>query len=138
MNKKSIVLIILIIIVAVVVNILVFNMTKPKKNEVSDTIPEGYISVFHGGSEEQIYETYIYKLHNNKPNYGYNYINVNKTTKQDGSSEYDIEITGRGTLEWSDEVFDIASKNNAYSYVTLPDSDDKYSIEEYIKMFLTN
>lgn len=135
MNKKSILVIAIIIISAVILNIVVFNISKPKNNN-NDIIPEGYISVFHSDNGDKIYETYIYKIQNDKPNYGFNYVNVTKTIKKSGSSEYDIKITSRGTLDWTDDVFDIASKNNAYSYVTLPGSDDRYAIGEYMKMFL--
>lgn len=136
MDKKSILVITIIIISAVILNIVVFNISKPKNKIINDTVPEGYISVFHGGSGEQLYETYIYKIQNDKPNYGFNYVNVIKTIKKSGSSEYDIKITSRGSLDWTDDVFDVASKNNAYSYVTLPNSDNTYTIDEYMKMFL--
>lgn len=136
MNKKSILVISILIIITIILNIVVFNINKPKTKKIYDTIPEGYISVFHGGSGEEIYETYIYKIQNNKPNYGFNYINVTKTTKKNGSSEYDIKVTSRGSLDWTDDVFDTAYENNAYSFVTLPGSDNTYTIGEYMQMFL--
>lgn len=98
-------------------------------------IPDNYIAIFHGGSGETIYETYIYKIDNGQANYGFDYINVTKTTTTYGSSKWDTKITKRGSVSWTDNVFSVAGENNAYSYVTLPNIDKKYTIEEYQYMF---
>ncbi len=99
-------------------------------------IPDNYIAVFHGGAGEITYSTYIYKIDNKHPNYGFKYINTTNTTKSYGSSEREIKITGKGEVSWTDDVFQVAKENNAYSYVQLPDSDKQYTIEEYASMFL--
>lgn len=39
---------------------------------------------------------------------------------------------------WTDDVFTVAEKNNAYSYVTLPNDKKTYTIEEFQSMFLMN
>lgn len=106
--------------------------------ESNDEIPNNYIAIFHGGSGEIVYETYIYKINNGEANYGFNYINVTKTTTSYGSSEWNTKITKHGSVAWTDNVFGVAKENNAYSYVTLPNSDKIYSIEEYQQMFLMN
>ncbi len=54
-----------------------------------------------------------------------------------GGSEIKPKITGRGSFDWTDGAFSVAEKNNAYSYVTLPDG-SKYSVEEFQGMFLMN
>lgn len=52
-----------------------------KKISSNNKILNGYISVFHGGSGEQTYEIYIYKVDNGHDNYGFDYINVTSTKK---------------------------------------------------------
>ena len=132
-NKKTIIpLIILgmvIIILGVVISLININN---KKND----IPDGYIAVFHGGVGEITYETYIYKINNGHGNLGFDYINVTSTTKSWGSSEWNSKVTKRGSVDWTDDVFIIAKENNAYSYVTVPDSDVIYTIEEFMDKFI--
>lgn len=106
------------------------------KHEQEQAIPDGYIAVFHGGVGEQTYETYIYKDDNDSPNYGFTYINTTSTTKSWGSSEWNTEITKRGSFTWTDGAFVVAEENGAYSYVTVPGSDQIYTIEEFQKIFL--
>ncbi len=101
-------------------------------------IPDGYIAVFHGGVGERTYETYIYKDDNDSPNYGFTYINTTSTTKSWGSPEWNTEITKRGSFTWTDGAFVVAKENGAYSYVTVPGSDQIYTIEEFQKRFLMN
>lgn len=104
----------------------------------SDEIPEGFIAVFHGGTGEQTYETYIYKVDNGQANYGFKYINVTSTTEFYGSSNLIHKITDKGEFDWTDGAFSVARKNGAYSYVTLPNNSKMYTIEEFQSMFLMN
>ena len=133
MNKKIIYIVIIMFVIAlgIIGGILLLN-----NGTNNDEIPTGYISVFHGGSGEIVYETYIYKEDNGHDNSGFNYINVTKTTKSYGSSDWNTKITKKGSLQWTDDVFVAAKENNAYSYVTLPNSDKTYTIEEYMNMFV--
>lgn len=101
----------------------------------SAKIPNDYIAIFHGGSGEIVYETYIYKIANGKENQGFKFINVTKTTTSYGSSKWNTKVTKQGDINWTDDVFEVAKQNNAYSFVTLPNSDKIYKIEEYQKMF---
>lgn len=133
-NRKICSLIIILGILIVSCLLVVIN----KNDKDNRKILDGYIAVFHGGSGEVIYETYIYKIDNNQPNYGFNYINVTRTTKSYGSSKWNTKITKQGSVDWTDNVFGVAKENNAYAYVTLPNSDKTYTIEEYRKMFLMN
>lgn len=123
------ILIIVIFIVSYIIVIITRNNGK---------IPDDYIAVFHGGSGEITYETYIYKIDNGHANFGFDYLNVTNTTTVWGSDEWNTKITKRGSVQWTDDVFRIAKENNAYSYVTLPNSDKTYTIEEFMKMFLMN
>ncbi len=107
-------------------------------NNKSSDIKEDYIAIFHGGSGEVIYETYIYKIDNGKANYGFRYINVTSTTQSYGSSHWIRKITGKGEFDWTDGAFGVARENGAYSYVTIPNSNERYTIEEFQRMFLMN
>ena len=129
---------ILIIIVLIVSYILVTINKKSRDNTDNDKVPDGYIAVFHGGSGEITYETYIYKINNKQANSGFNYVNVTKTTTHWGSSEWNTKITKSGSVQWTDDVFEIARENNAYSCVTLPNSNKIYTIEEYMQTLLMN
>lgn len=132
LSKESIIVFILVLVVGVFFTFLFIN-SQGNKNK----IPDNYIAVFHGGSGEVTYSTYIYKIKNDQPNYGFQYINTKNTTVSWGSSKQKQKIIGRGNIDWTDGVFSIAHENNAYSYVTLPDG-SKYSIEEFQGMFLMN
>ncbi len=135
--KKNVTYIIIafIIIISLLVGYIIY--TNKSKTE-SDLIPEGYISVFHGGVGEITYETYIYKEDNDHYNSGFSYINVTNTTESYGSNKWISKITKHGSVQWTDDVFIVAKENNAYSFVTIPNSDKTYTIEEYMKMFLMN
>lgn len=106
--------------------------------ENNSKIPDDYIAVFHGGSGEITYETYIYKINNGHENYGFKYINVTSTTKSYGSHKWEHKITKRGSFDWTDGAFIIAKENNAYSYVTKQNSNKHLTIEEFMVVFLMN
>lgn len=138
-NKKVFWLIVILVIGVFVFRCILVAINKnSKENKNNGEIPDGYIAVFHGGSGEITYETYIYKMNNGHANSGFDYINVTNTTTYWGSSDWNAKITKRGSVQWTDNVFEVAKENNAYSYVTLPNSDKTYTIEEYMKMFLMN
>ena len=131
-NKIKIIISVAILILAVLP--VMFSVLSKK----SDVIPDNYIAVFHGGSGEKTYSTYIYKENNGHINSGFKYINTENTTEFYGSSNWISKITGKGTVMWTDDVFTVAEKNNAYSYVTLPNDKKTYTIEEFQSMFLMN
>ena len=120
------------------------EVAEKAEDEVDDTevdkneIPDNYIAVFNGGAGEILYKTYIYKQNNGKSNSGFDYINVTATTTSWGSDQWNEKITKKGSVQWTDDVLKVAEKNNAYSFVKLPNSDKTYTIEEYAEMFLTN
>ena len=138
--KKKVAITIMIIVLLLIFSILIFLKLK-NSNKIPDRyieIPDGYIAVFHGRYGKQTYETYIYKENNGQANYGFNYINVISNTISYGNNQWNRKITKRGSVAWTDDVFIVAEENNAYSYVTLPNSDKTYTIEEYMHMFLMN
>jgi len=132
-NKKMIFIGITLVVIVLILSVTVYVY---KYN--SSNIPNDYIAVFHGGAGEITYSTYIYKIDNDQANYGFKYINTTNTTKHWGSSEWNVKITKRGEFDWTDGAFIVAKKNNAYSYVTIPNSDETYSIEEFQGMFIMN
>ena len=132
-NKKLFCIFAILIIIALVFGSIIY-INKTTNNK----IPDGYIAIFHGGAGEITYETYIYKKDNGHANSGFDYINVTNTTVSWGSSEWNSKITKRGSVQWTDDVFEVAKENGAYSYVTLPNSDKTYTIEQYMSMFLMN
>ena len=132
-NKKLFCIFAILIIIALVAGSIIY-INKTTNNKISD----GYIAIFHGGAGEITYETYIYKKDNGHANSGFDYINVTNTTVSWGSSEWNSKITKRGSVQWTDDVFEVAKENGAYSYVTLPNSDKTYTIEQYMSMFLMN
>ena len=132
-NKKLFCIFAILIIIVLVVGYIIYI----NKNKITnDRIPDGYIAIFHGGAGEITYETYIYKKDNGHANFGFDYINVTNTTVSWGSSEWNSKITKRGSVQWTDDVFEVAEENGAYSYVTLPNSNETYTIEQYMSMFL--
>lgn len=133
-NKKIIIPIVLSIIL--IICFIAFIIIRNIKN--NDTIPTDYIAIFNGGTGEVTYSTYIYKIDNNQPNYGFKYINTINTTTYWGSTKTTAKIIDQGTVDWTDEVFIIAQNHGAYSYVLLPNSNKTYTIEEFMQMFLMN
>lgn len=136
MNNKKIKLIFLILIILLVSVIIGFCLYLNYK-KTSD-IPNDYIAIFHSGVGEKTHETYIYKIDNGYAHMGFKYINVTSTTESWGSSNWKYKITDKGEFDWTDGAFIIAKKHGAYSYVTLPNDDKIYTIEEFQKMFLMN
>ena len=134
-NKKLMVIgIILVILIGVLSAVFMYTNSAKK----GDKIPDGYVAVFHGGSGELTYSTYIYKIDNGHDNYGFKYINTENHTKFWGSSEWIVKIVDKGEFDWTDGAFIIAEKHGAYSYVVEPGSDKIYTIEEYQSMFIMN
>lgn len=137
MKNNKFILLIIILIISIFSAIIAFVYIN-KSSTNSDKIPDDYIAIFHGGVGEITFETYIYKKDNGKANSGFDYINVTNTTESWGSSKWNTKITKRGSVQWTDDVFEVAKENNAYSYVTLPNSNNTYTIEEYMHMFIMN
>ncbi len=106
-----------------------------RKNE---QIPDNYIAIFHGGVGEVTYSTYIYKIDNNRANYGFKYINTVNSTVSWGSTEWRTRITGKGEVTWTDGVFAVAREHGSYDYVLLPNSDRLIQVEEFMELFLMN
>ena len=130
-NKKIIIAIFLIFLIAAVVAL---ELVLYNKNY--NDVPENYIAVFVGTPNSEItYRTYIYKENNEQANFGLTYINTTSNTISWGSPEWEMKVTGRGKVSWTDDVFKVAKENNAYSFVRLPNDDKMYTIEEFMTMF---
>lgn len=133
-NKQNRYIMIIVLIPIIVVCALMLFI----KSSDNETIPDGYIAVFHGGVGEQTYQTYIYKIDNGQANRGFKYINVTSTTEFWGSPNWITEINDEGEFDWTDGAFIVAEKHGAYSYVTVPNNDEVYTIEEFQKKFIMN
>ena len=130
-KKKVIILTSIIIAVAVVVAIAIIMFS----GRANGNIPDGYIAVFHGGGTEVTRETYIYKEDNDHANYGFTYINT-ETIRGINPENVTTNILKRGSFDWTDGAFTVAKENNAYTYVTTPNSNQMYTIEEFMSRFL--
>lgn len=99
-------------------------------------IADDYIAVFHGGSGELTYQTYIYKMDNGASNYGFEYIysEIYGMTAQTLKER----IITSGCVMWTDDVFIIAKENGTYDYVTIPGDNTVYSTDRFAEMFLMN
>ncbi len=124
-NKKIFWMIIILIIICLVISFVLLYLNKNNK------IPDDYIAIFNGGSGEITYKTYVYQKSDSK----FYYINVTSTTVSWGSDETTDRVTKRGTVYSKDKIFEVAKKNNSYSYVNLKDN-ESYTIEEFKKIFL--
>ena len=134
MNSKKIKLIAIILIAVITFGTIGFCIHLKYQN--SNNIPNDYIAIFNGGTGEITYSTYIYKIDNGHDNYGFKYINATNTTVSWGNPNWKIKITDKGEVARTDDIFAVAKENNAYSYVSLPNDNKTYSIEEFMTMFL--
>lgn len=134
MHNKKVKLIFLILVIALFLGLITFFLKYHNKNN----IPDDYIAIFHGGVGEQTHETYLYIISNEDTDKKFKYINVTSTTESWGSAQWIQEIDDKGKVESLDEIFKIAKKHRAYLYVTLPNDNTLYTIEEFKMMFTNN
>ena len=97
---------------------------------------ETELAIFHGESGGKVYLTHIYKIISGHANMGFKYVNETCTPKSWISYEWNCVATKTGQFTWTDDAFDIAKENNAYSYVEVPGDDKTYSIDEFAKRFI--
>jgi len=124
MNKKIWFLVFDVFILIFILVLIIYLRNK-------SSIPGNYLFVFHSEPNDIVNETYIYKIDNGQDNLGFNYVNV---VVKNGVSE----ITKTGSVTWTDDVFRVAQDNNAYSYITKNGDDKKYTIEEFMPLFIMN
>lgn len=157
MKNKGLIIDVILLTVTVLVfgSLLVFGIYKSKtyvesvettttttSREITTTTTYKYsqyeteLAVFHGGSGEVTYNTYIYKIISGHANMGFKYRNETCITKTYGSSVSNCKDVGSGQFTWTDEAFIIAKKHGAYSYVTVPGEDKIYSIEKFAEKFM--
>ena len=137
--KKSLIirLNIIMILIALTLVLFILSITVFKKTKY-DYVKDDYIAVFHGGSGEMTYSTYIYKIDNGHANIGFEYINTINTTKSWGSSEWNIKVVESGEFTFTDEAFVISRIHGAYDYVIDGYSNERFTIEEYQNRFIMN
>ena len=130
-NKKITIAVVASAIIAAIIIILLIIFNN------HNTVPNGYVAVFHGGGAEVTRETYIYKDNNGEPNRGFTYVSTETIWGVDPENAR-TEILKRGSFEWTDGAFSVAEENRAYSYVTIPGDNKTYTIEEFMSRFLMN
>lgn len=136
--KKSLIGRINVLIVLSVVLFILFVYNIFITNKKYDYVKDGYVAVFHGGSGEITYSTYIYKIDNGHANMGFEYINTVNTTKSWGSSQWNSEVVSSGEFDFTDGAFIVARKHGAYDYVIESYTNEKYTIEEFQNRFIMN
>lgn len=98
-------------------------------------IPNDYIAIFHGGSGEVTYSTYVYQKDNLSR---IKYINTINTTVSWGSTEREIKVIKRGEVTFAIDVFKVAEENGAYIYVEFPNDNQIYPVDEFIQRLTKN
>lgn len=128
--KKNAVIILIIGLILAQVAIIAYSYINDDKAVVKDD----YIAVFKSESGESVNATYLYVTKKKNKKKKYTYINTKSTYSGYDSTNWTEKITKTGTLKKRKKIFEIAKKNNAYSYVRYED-EKIYSIEEFKKMF---
>lgn len=128
MKKRYLILLIIILLVSQI-GIITYSYI----NDDPATVSTDFIAAFKGESGEVVYSTYLYQKKKKKKK-TYTYINTVSTLSGYDSTNWNEEIIKKGKLKKKKEIYDIAKKNNAYSYVKYEDG-KIYSIEEFQKMF---
>lgn len=128
--KKNAVIILIIGLILAQVTIIAYSYINDDKAVVKDD----YIAVFKSESGESVNATYLYVTKKKNKKKKYTYINTKSTYSGYDSTNWTEKITKTGTLKKRKKIFEIAKKNNAYSYVRYEDG-KIYSIEEFKKMF---
>ena len=128
--KKNYIYILISIIISISIICLIILYDRQTNNE----IPNNYIAVFKGETADIVKTTYIYEKKKDKKT-TYKYINtIGKSTGYD-SAEWNEEIIEKGNIKNKKNIFSVAEKNNAYSYVKYIKDKKIYSIEEFKKVF---
>lgn len=120
--------VILFIIIQVVVIVFAF---KQDQNIVLD---DTYLAVFKSESGERVNSTYIFVKKDKKNKKKYKYINTISTPEGYDGVSWKEEIVKKGTLKKRKDIYKIAEKHGAYSYVYYEDG-KVYSIDEFKTMF---
>lgn len=128
MKKKTLIILFVGLILAQIVIITYSYVTEEKP-----IVKDNYVVVFKGETGETVNSTYLY-VKKKKKKKKYSYINTQSKLSGYDSTNWSEEITKTGTLKSRKKIFEIAKKNNAYSYVKFEDG-KIYSIEEFKKMF---
>lgn len=128
--KKLLWIFIIILVIIIEAGMIVYSYVK----DYSSDIPDEYILLFKGESAETVYSTYIYKTKIGKK-IQYKYINTVSTSNGYDSTNWEEKIIKKGKFNKKSKVYEIAEKNNAYSYAKFYNDDKIYSIEEMKERF---
>ena len=125
MKKRYLISIIIIFIISQIAII-----TYSYKQNVQSIVTDDYIAVFKGEEGEKTYSTYVYQKKKKKT---YSYINTVSYSSGYDSSNWTEKTTKKGKLKKKKDIYKIAKKNKAYSYVRYKNG-KIYSIEEIKKI----
>lgn len=126
--KKKTMIILLIVFVLIQVGIIFYALEEKQKD-----IPllEDYVAIFKGETSQTVYSTYIYKK-KKKNKVTYHYINTVSTISNYESVNEEEKILKKGKITKLNKIYEIAKKNNAFTYVKYKDG-KIYTIEEIKK-----
>ena len=128
---KKIGIIVVIVLLCVIEGFIIFFSFN---RETSNDIPTNYIAAFKGETGEIVYTTYLYETKKGKK-VTYNYINtISKTNTFDDTAGVE-EVLKKGKLKKKNDIYKIAEKNNAYTFVKKKDDEKLYTIEEFKEEF---
>lgn len=128
--KKKYWIIFIVLVAIIEIGIIIFSYN----SDVDNTIPNDYIAVFKGETGETVHSTYLYKTKSGKKT-KYKYINTTTTLNEYDSTDFNEEIIKKGNLKNRNEIFKVAKKNDANSYVKYIKKDKIYTIEEFMQVF---
>lgn len=128
--KKKFWIIFIVLVVIIEVGMIFFSY----RVDIDNTIPNDYIVVFKGETGETVHSTYLYKTGTGKK-VKYKYINTTTTLNEYNSTDFNEKIIKKGNLKKRKEIFKIAKKNGANSYVKYIKNDKIYTIEEFMQVF---
>ena len=117
LSKKAIILMLIIAAIIVLIGtVLIPHLKKHKYDKL--TITDGYYAVLKGESGEVIYNTYLY-INNNNKKVEYYYIQSESRKESSESTEMKEKITGKGNLDYPQDVIDKAKENKSAEYAIL-------------------
>lgn len=128
--KKLYWIILIVLIIIVEVGMVIYSY----RDDNSNTIDDNYILLFKGESAETVYSTYLYKIKKGKKT-KYKYINTVSTVSGYDSTNWTEKIIKKGNIKKKNKIYEIAEKNNAYSYAKFSNDDKIYTISEMKELF---
>ena len=132
---KKIIFIVLLLAI-IIMNVVIISYTYLKEDKT--TIKDNYVAVFKGETGEIAKSTYVYRVTKKKKGkkiITYKYTNTTSTINGYDSTNWKEEVTKKGKVKKLKDLYKVAEKNEAYSYVKYMEDGEIYSIEDFKKIF---